>query len=289
MPLVDVREGDVITAVDGVGTLAPEHIQLLLRDAVGKDVRLRVLAGDTGKRPRRRRAADLVAARRRAALPRLGTRSSSARRRCVWRVDWLRPPAGDERRGHVGVAARLLPGARPAGADHRPAPQHRRQHRQLAPQPAAAPGVVLLAAAQRSADGQHALRVSRPHRGAGGSGDGLGRRGLRRGRAASRPRRGHRHTHLGRRDLGVGWQRAARSRHGVGARHRRLQSAGRVAHRRTRRRAGHGRGQPAGAPPSAAGTPSWMRRWRTCSSVSAKPRPRRLPHPGIPTSDCRPR
>jgi len=46
-PLVDVREGDVITAVDGVGTLAPDHIHLLLRDAVGKDVRLRVVTGGT--------------------------------------------------------------------------------------------------------------------------------------------------------------------------------------------------------------------------------------------------
>ena len=48
-PHVDVREGDVITAVDGVGTLGPAHIQVLLRDAVDKDVRLRVVAGDTGR------------------------------------------------------------------------------------------------------------------------------------------------------------------------------------------------------------------------------------------------
>jgi tricorn protease len=47
-PQVDVRTGDVITAVDGVSTLVPDHIQLLLRDAVGKDVRLRVVAGDSG-------------------------------------------------------------------------------------------------------------------------------------------------------------------------------------------------------------------------------------------------
>lgn len=47
-PHADVREGDVITAVDGVSSLAPDHIQLLLRDAVDKDVRLRVVAGDSG-------------------------------------------------------------------------------------------------------------------------------------------------------------------------------------------------------------------------------------------------
>jgi tricorn protease len=46
-PHADIRVGDVITAVDGVGTLVPDHIQLLLRDAVDKDVRLRVVAGDT--------------------------------------------------------------------------------------------------------------------------------------------------------------------------------------------------------------------------------------------------
>lgn len=45
----DIRAGDVITAVDGVGTLGPAHPQLLLRDAVDKDVRLRVLAADTGR------------------------------------------------------------------------------------------------------------------------------------------------------------------------------------------------------------------------------------------------
>jgi tricorn protease len=47
-PHVDVREGDVITAVDGVSSLARDHIQLMLRNAVDKDVRLRVVAGDSG-------------------------------------------------------------------------------------------------------------------------------------------------------------------------------------------------------------------------------------------------
>ncbi|AMY11908.1 Tricorn protease [Luteitalea pratensis] len=47
-PHADVREGDVITAVDGVSSLVPDHIQLLLRDALDKDVRLRVVAGDSG-------------------------------------------------------------------------------------------------------------------------------------------------------------------------------------------------------------------------------------------------
>lgn len=45
---VDVLEGDVITAVDGVSVLPAADLQLLLRDAVDKDVRLRVVAGDTG-------------------------------------------------------------------------------------------------------------------------------------------------------------------------------------------------------------------------------------------------
>lgn len=44
----DVREGDVITAIDGVSVLPAADIQLLLRDAVGREVRLRVVAGDTG-------------------------------------------------------------------------------------------------------------------------------------------------------------------------------------------------------------------------------------------------
>jgi tricorn protease len=48
LPHVDVREGDVVTAIDGVGTLAPEDVSLLLRDAVDREVRLRVVAGDTG-------------------------------------------------------------------------------------------------------------------------------------------------------------------------------------------------------------------------------------------------
>ncbi|BCS35014.1 tricorn protease [Luteitalea sp. TBR-22] len=48
LPQADVREGDVITAVDGVSVLVPDDITLLLRDAVDKDVRLRVVAGDTG-------------------------------------------------------------------------------------------------------------------------------------------------------------------------------------------------------------------------------------------------
>ena len=47
-PHVDVREGDVITGVDGVGVMAAADISLLLRDAVDKDVRLRVVSADTG-------------------------------------------------------------------------------------------------------------------------------------------------------------------------------------------------------------------------------------------------
>ncbi len=45
---VDVREGDVITAVDGVSVLPVADVQLLLRDSVDKEVRLRVVAADTG-------------------------------------------------------------------------------------------------------------------------------------------------------------------------------------------------------------------------------------------------
>lgn len=45
-PHVDVREGDVILRVDGVGTLAAPHLASLLRDAVGRDVRLHVRSGD---------------------------------------------------------------------------------------------------------------------------------------------------------------------------------------------------------------------------------------------------
>lgn len=44
----DIIEGDVITAVDGVGVLPVPDLQVLLRDAVDKDVKLRVVAGDTG-------------------------------------------------------------------------------------------------------------------------------------------------------------------------------------------------------------------------------------------------
>ncbi len=46
-PHLDIREGDVITAVDGVSTLAVPHLSALLRDAVGRDVTLRVRSGDT--------------------------------------------------------------------------------------------------------------------------------------------------------------------------------------------------------------------------------------------------
>ncbi len=45
---VDVRAGDVITAVDGVSVLPAADIQLLLRDSVDKEVKLRVVASDTG-------------------------------------------------------------------------------------------------------------------------------------------------------------------------------------------------------------------------------------------------
>lgn len=48
VPSAAVVEGDVITAVDGVGVLPAPDLQALLRDAVDKDVRLRVVAGDTG-------------------------------------------------------------------------------------------------------------------------------------------------------------------------------------------------------------------------------------------------
>jgi tricorn protease len=47
-PHVDVREGDVINAIDGIGVLGVPDLPQLLRDAVDKDVRLRVIAGDTG-------------------------------------------------------------------------------------------------------------------------------------------------------------------------------------------------------------------------------------------------
>ncbi len=47
-PHVDAREGDVITAVDGVSVLPAADLHVLLRDAVDKDVRIRLVAGDTG-------------------------------------------------------------------------------------------------------------------------------------------------------------------------------------------------------------------------------------------------
>ena len=55
------------------------------------------------------------------------------------------------------------PGLQPAGAHHRCAPQPRRQHRLVAAGEAAAPGLVLLAAARRQSELEHAVRLPRPH------------------------------------------------------------------------------------------------------------------------------
>ena len=74
---------------------------------------------------------------------------------------------------------------------------------------------------------------------------------------------------------GSGRQRAARSRHGDRARHRRLQRTGRVADRGPRRRARRRRGQPARRRRSAARMRSSRPRSPTWSSASAKRRCRR--------------
>ncbi|HTV02480.1 MAG TPA: S41 family peptidase, partial [Luteitalea sp.] len=47
-PHVDAHEGDVITAIDGVSVLPAADLPVLLRDSVDKDVRVRLVAGDTG-------------------------------------------------------------------------------------------------------------------------------------------------------------------------------------------------------------------------------------------------
>ncbi|MCK7476502.1 MAG: S41 family peptidase [Candidatus Moduliflexus flocculans] len=106
-------------------------------------------------------------------------------------------------------------------------------------------GLVLLAGPGRQADLEHAARLPRPpgrpvqraHR--------LGRRGVRRGLPAPRPGQGHRHADLGRRDLAELVQRPRRPRPGLGGRNGRLRARGRLAHRGARRRSGHRRRQPA--------------------------------------------
>ena len=155
----------MIEAINGAPTLSAPISALLLRNQADKQVLLQRRSRKAAAPPRRRRR---CRSRRRAttrpALRRLGVhapaRGREGRRQSEIGYVHLRAMGGER---HRAVGARLLPGLRPRRADHRRAPQQRRQHRQLDPRQAAAQGVVLLAAARRQPDLEHAVRLPRPH------------------------------------------------------------------------------------------------------------------------------
>ena len=212
-PGVDVEEGDVIQQVNGVealsapssasccGTQAGQQVLLSVKPAAGgaaRDVIVVPIDAPAGRQP---------------ALRRVGVHATAGGGEDRRRPHRLRAPAGHGRRRHRAVGTRVLSGLRPRRPDHRRPPQPRRQHRQLDPRAAAAEGLVLLAAARRQADLEHAVRLPRAHGRPVRRVHGVRRRGVRRGLPPARARQSDRHAHLGRRDLALLEQLPGRPRH----------------------------------------------------------------------------
>ena len=177
-----------------------------------------------GRGAGRDRRADDDAGRREPAVRRLGVRAAAPRRGAGQGPDRLRAPQGDGRRQLRGVGAGLLPGLPAQGADPRRAAQPRREHRQLDPREAPPQGLVLLAGPRGGPVLEHAVRLPGPHGRARRPVDGVRRRGLRGGLPPAGSRQGHRHPHVGRRDLALQQQRPRRQRHRHRGRERRLRA-----------------------------------------------------------------
>ncbi len=164
-PDLGIADGDVIEAVNGVAALSVGHIGALLRNQQGQQVLLRVRSGGGGE------GHDVIVV---PAANELNLRytdwevlaAAGGRRRGRW-PDRLRPSAGYGIQRHQRLVSAVLPSSRSAGLDRRRAPQRRRQHRQRHPREAHATGLVLLEESRRSADLEHAVRLPRPHGGAG--------------------------------------------------------------------------------------------------------------------------
>ena len=206
-----VHEGEVILSIDGEDLLGVSDERALLRGKAGRQVLLRVKS-TSGQI--REVIATPISDRGRAqpALQGVGVLAPAQSGIGLPGAHRLRSSAGDGLRRHRAMGARLLPRFRPSGADHRRAPQRRRQHRFLAAGQIAAPGVVLVAAPHRQPQLQHAIRVSRTHGGALRSIDRFRRRGLYRRLSPPRSGKGYWRAHVGRRDLAIREQYPCRQR-----------------------------------------------------------------------------
>jgi tricorn protease len=124
-PDVNVREGDIITAVNGKSLVEARDIADLLLDTAGKQVLLHVKS--PGAKPGSNRAPSSLPRHdggpRQPALRRLGAGQGAAGRRRLERQDRLPAPAGDGGTRHQRVCARLLRQHQQGRPDHRRAPQ----------------------------------------------------------------------------------------------------------------------------------------------------------------------
>ena len=162
-----VKEGEVITSIDGVDALSVTDETELLRGKAGQQVLIHVKSekGDAAAMAGR----DVL-------VKPISFNQDGQMRYAEW--EYTRRLAVDKASnstiGYVHLRAMgsddidqwardYYPGIQPAGAHHRCPPQPRRQHRLLAFVEAAAPGLVLLAAARRQSRLEHAVRLPRTH------------------------------------------------------------------------------------------------------------------------------
>jgi hypothetical protein len=177
----EVREGEVLTAIDGVSLRGVADPGSLLRGKAGSPGaaargRRRRQAAQARPRAGRGGGAAVVGRRVGAPVPRVGARAAAPGRGGDRRPPRVRAPARDGRRGHRPVDARDLAAVRPRRPDRRRPQQRRRQHRQLDPRAPAPQGLDVLEPARRGLPVvEHAAGVPGPRGRAGRPPHGLGR------------------------------------------------------------------------------------------------------------------